>query len=91
MSTIYLVIHEDRHIDIEVYPHADRDTALGHARELVDESRRHPIEDFTSEEASEMAELSELTPAAIADGWIFTETYSFEGDAVRVVERELLP
>jgi len=72
---IYLVIHEDRHVDVEVSPYRSRDEAILAAEEILTEH----------EGAAE-----DLTPAMTDDSWIFFGTYSSEEDCVRVVERQLI-
>ena len=73
--TIYLVIHEDRHVDVEVTPYQDRDAALSAARDLL---------------AAYDGVESPLTPAMSDDRWIFFGTYSTEEDCIRVIEREVI-
>lgn len=74
MSTIYVVIHEDRHTDVQVQPYRDRDEAIAAARAILD--------DYDGQE-------EELLTGMGDDGWILFGTYSTEDDCVRVVEREL--
>lgn len=77
---IYLVILEDRHIDVEVTPFRDRDAAIARAREIAAEESR----------SDSSYEISELTPDMLDDGWLFHAVYSVEDDSVRVVQRDLI-
>ncbi len=74
MSEIYLIIVEDRHIDVQVTPHTNKDTAIKAARVAAvlyckgkDDYKEHDI-----------------------DGWLFCAVYSPEGDRVRVISEELV-
>lgn len=77
-ETVYIVIIEDRHIDVDTQPYRDRDTALTEARRLAGEYARTA------------ADVQEITPAMADDQWIYFATYGGEDDCVRVVQRELL-
>jgi hypothetical protein len=73
-ESVFVLVLEDRHIDVEVTPYREREAAIAAARHILDE------QDGTEER---------LTSAMRADDWIFYGTYSSEEDCVRVVEREL--
>lgn len=46
--TIYLVIHEDRHVDVAVYPHRTEAAAIAHAKEIA-----NSYDDATDEQVAE--------------------------------------
>lgn len=73
--TIWIVIIEDRHIDVDVRPFTSMPAAAGAAHEWVSDQR-------------DVTEL-EITEGMAADGWVLYLEYGTEGDGVRVVEREL--
>lgn len=75
MTTIWIVITEDRHIDVDARPYSTMPAALSAAREWTSD-QRNVVE-------------TELTDAMARDGWVFYQEYGTEGDCVRVVEREL--
>lgn len=81
MSAIYLVIVEDRHEDVAVYPFTEEAAALACAEHIVAERLRHPEHLDPEDDA--------LTNDMRADGWIFLRHYSVEGECVRVVVREM--
>lgn len=81
MTSIHIVITEDRHADTEVTPFADPDEAIAFAAQEVRDYARHP-EGIADEDR-------ELNDAMRADGWTWYCRYSSEGDSVRVVRREL--
>lgn len=80
VTDIYLVIIEDRHIDVEVLPFTSLEAAIETAKTEVRALARH-------EEDIEWGEP--MSEAAIADGWCWRVAYSCEGDSVRVIRREL--
>jgi hypothetical protein len=73
---IYIVILEDRHIDVEVTPFTTAATAIEAAQRQAHEACR-------------CAEDYEENPEYCTDNWIFAATYSGEGDSVRVVKKTL--
>ena len=70
---VYVVILEDRHLDVDVELFTSRDKAIERAKVLVIEYNRHP-EDIKD---------------VIIDGWEYCCQYSCEGDFVRVIKRGL--
>jgi hypothetical protein len=75
MATIWIVVIEDRHADVDVLPFSTMPAAIEQARREVRDAR-------------DMEEI-ELTDSMAADGWVLLIEYGLEGDSVRVVEREL--
>ena len=80
--TVFLVITEDRHADVEVTPFTDEAAAVAFAERQVRDNARHP--------ESIEPEDRELNDRMRADGWLWYCQYSGEGDNVRVIRRELL-
>lgn len=80
-TPIYIVVTEDRHYSTDARPFAGKDAAIAYAEQEVTDNARHPglIRD----------EDRELNEAMIADGWLWYCNYGFEGDSVRVIEREM--
>lgn len=76
---IYIVIIEDRHVDVEVEPFSTAELAIEYAKEARGANCRHP----------EDIEEGEITQDMRDEGWLYHSTYSSEGDSVRVVERTL--
>ena len=72
---IYLVIHEDRHTDVEVEAFSDKEKSIEYARKRA-KSCVH--EDY----------LEDYQESDIL-GWLFFASYSGVGDSVRVIEVEL--
>ncbi len=71
---LYLVILEDRHVDVLVYPYLDKDKAIARAKELACEmAAHHPEYPHQEEEIS---------------GWLYYAQYGSESDCVRVIEAE---
>lgn len=73
--TIWIVIIEDRHADVDVLPFSSMPTAVQRARHEVPDAR--DVEEI------------ELTEGMARDGWVLCLEYGLEGDSVRVVEREI--
>ena len=73
---IYIVILEDRHIDVEVTPFAT-------AAEAIEEAKSQ------AHEAGRFAEDYRENPELCTGNWVFAATYSCEGDSVRVVRKAL--
>jgi len=71
--TIYVVMVQDRHTDTEPWVFDTAKAAIAAARQLAQELARR-TEDYVEK------------PVA---GWLFHARYSFEGDAVWVVAKEL--
>lgn len=76
--TIWLVIHEDRHIDVQVAAYAMRDKAIAEAKRIATigatHGGRYPESKYTKDDF---------------DGAEWFATYGGEGDSVRVMEVEL--
>jgi len=72
LSTIYIVIVEDRHTDIKVYPYISPLAAIQRAKDIASEQCSHQ-EDYEEHDYGR------------DDGWIFYADYSCEGDNVKVV------
>lgn len=79
MSTVYVVIIEDRHADVDAEVYADKEAALDAAWNYAVMYNSFP------EDLDDHA----LSAAMIRDGWLRYVKYSQESDSVRVVEREL--
>lgn len=79
-QTVYVVILEDRHTDVDVQVYRDRDEAIRAAGVLAEGNARDPSRIV----------VEEITPAMADDRWVYFATYSSEDDCVRAVERELL-
>ena len=73
---IYIVILEDRHIDVEVTPFTT-------AAEAIKEAK------FQAHEACRFASDYKENPELCTNDWVFAATYSCEGDNVRVVRKTL--
>ena len=76
MDIIYIVIVEDRHIDVEAYPFTDKEKAISEAKRIAKENN-NSIEDY--EEHDYGRDFGEL----------FFANYSCEGDCVRVITKKL--
>ena len=74
MTTVYAMLHHDRHTDPEIKVFHSKDAAVEYAREKAKDCCGYP-EDYVEEQ--------------IAD-WVFYAKYSCEDDYVRVTEVELL-
>lgn len=74
MSEVYLVILEDRHTDVEVRVFADRQDAIDHAEQIV--------EDYDYDD-------DKPALGNPPDGWLFHAVLSCEGDSVRVEKAEV--
>jgi hypothetical protein len=75
---VYIVIIEDRHIDVAAYPFSERDMAISEARRIAKESCDYE-EDYEEQEYPD-------DPT-----WELSITYSCEGDcvSVNVISREI--
>jgi len=76
--SIYLVIIEDRHCDVGVIPFYDKEDAIVYARKEARQYCRH-IDDLDET----------LSPFAAKAGYIYTATYSCEGDGIAVREETI--
>lgn len=77
-NLIYVVMIEDRHVDVEVELFISKERAIERAREIFNEEDRYS--DGKDEK---------LSPSMIEDGWVYFAIYSCESDSVRVMERKL--
>ena len=77
MTTVAVVIYEDRHADVKVEVFLNEQDAVAKARAFALASARPdaPTETLTDD----------LTADMRADGWLYSGLYSDEGDSVRVV------
>lgn len=75
-NVIYILVLEDKHIDVAVHPFTDKDTAISNAKHLA---KKYAREEGDYEEHD----------YGRNEGWVFFAQYSFEGDCVRVVEVEM--
>lgn len=77
---LYVVILEDRHIDVQVEVFSDKTKAMTQCWELARQDNSHPedIEDIA------------ITRHMEKLGWILCLNYSCEGDSCRVVGTELV-
>lgn len=76
MTTVYVAMIDDRHVDPEAYVFTTEALAVGFARN----------------EAFELARANtdvDESPVSPVSGWLYHATYSVEGDSVWVVAREL--
>ena len=72
--TIYLVVQEDRHSDIEITPFFLKESAIKHAKEIAGKE-------------AEYGERKVKTEKIV--GRLWCGRYSEEGDCVYVLEREV--
>lgn len=85
--TIFVVMIEDRHADVEIHLISDFKVALEYASEVAHDScrsGRHYDPDYFEEEYR--------SPPTIMDNWgkcHYYARYSTEGDSVKVLEVEL--
>jgi hypothetical protein len=75
--TVYLVVVEDRHFDVDVLPFSTLDAALAAAEHEVDRLCRHP------------ENIERLGPNTADEDWYLQIVYSCEGDSVSVISREV--
>lgn len=73
---LFLLIVEDRHTDVLVFPFSNEQMAINEAKRIAKE-RCRDAEDY------------EEHPYGKDDGWLFYANYSCESDSVRVVEAQL--
>lgn len=73
MTTLYVVMINDRHCDPEAHVFATADTAIAAARQVALNNAHSPsrIEEYETE------------------GWLWHASYSVEGDSVWVIEKTL--
>jgi hypothetical protein len=72
--TVYLVIIEDRHVDVEVLVYTNRERAIEFAQQEARERNARP-ENFEEEGV---------------EGWEYSVTWSSEGDCLRVERAEVI-
>jgi hypothetical protein len=70
---IYVVIFEDRHVDVEVEAFHDKEKAIAHARKIAKDWCK--FEEFYEEHHEK-----------VGSDALFHATYSSEGDQISVVE-----
>jgi hypothetical protein len=75
MTTCYVVMHSDRHTDIEPQVFQQSDDALNHAKHIIM---------WYANDGTTIEEIVIDQP-----DWLYYATYGYEGDAVWVLEREL--
>jgi hypothetical protein len=78
MTDIYIVLVEDRHIDVDALPYTTQEVAIARAEKLLAQFARYP-EDVERD----------LNAAMVDDGWVWYARYSEEGDSISVIRREL--
>jgi hypothetical protein len=77
---VWVVIAEDRHVDVDAVPFSTEGGAFAAAREVAAEyAKPHP----------ELLREEDLTGRNRADGWVLCLAYGTEGDCVRVVKRRM--
>lgn len=81
MNTVYIVMHEDKHIDTEPYPFDDRSMALSFAKGIV--------EGYKVRSLSYAEEDDKMNNEMVNSGWIFYTGFEIFDAAVWVVEREM--
>lgn len=83
-QTLYVVIVEDRHADVQVSVWTDESAATNEAHRIALENGTPP-DRLTVEAFRQLDEMNEpLTHEMRVDGWTYSEVYSVEGDSVRV-------
>ena len=73
---LYVVILEDRHVDVQVEVFSDKEKAVARCWELARQDNRYP------------EEIEEIE--VDMEGWVLCLRYSCEGDSCRVFETELI-
>ena len=76
--TVYVVVVEDRHVDVEFEVFTDQDAAVAYARKCAQEGA----------DAVWHREVVEHNPDAV-EGRLYYATYSVEDDSVWVVPKKL--
>ncbi len=84
MSDVYVLVGEDRHLDVQVEVFTDEVAAVRAAQQFIQEHASRTLDELDLD-----PEDSELNDAMRADGWLYFQVYSVEGDSVRVVKRKL--
>lgn len=77
---VWVVLVEDRHIDVRVFVYLDAVAAVVRAKQLV---RQH---DRSEGELEEQEGSEQLTRNMIQDGWLYHATTGDDGARVRVME-----
>jgi hypothetical protein len=75
-GTVWIVLIEDRHADVEALPFSSEERAIEVAR-------------ASAPDDAESVAGEELTDSMRKDGWVFFLPYGSEGDCVRVVRRTM--
>ena len=73
-GSVFVVVIEDRHADVDVEIWNDKEAAINRGRELAKKYCRHE-DDYEEEQISD---------------WLFYARYSCEDDSCRVIERKIL-
>jgi hypothetical protein len=76
---IYVLICEDRHIDVFVRVFSNLDVAIAYAEDFMKNNARYP----------EDIQLKNLTYGMRNDGWVYYATYSPE-DSVRIEKSKII-
>lgn len=77
-NLIYVVMIEDRHVDVEVELFVNKERAIERAKEIFNEEDRYSN-----------GKEEKLSPTMVEDGWVYFAIYSCESDSIRVLERKL--
>ena len=77
MTTVAVIVYEDRHTDVTVEVFLNEQQAIAKARAFALASAQPYVPDET------------LTDGMRADGWLYYARYSPEGDSERVVTVEV--
>lgn len=84
MSDVYVLVGEDRHLDVQVEVFTNEAAAVRAAQQFMQEHAWSTLDELNLD-----PEDSEINDSMRADGWIYFQVYSIEGDSVRVVKRKL--
>jgi len=87
MGDIWIVLIEDRHIDVEALPFSTEEAAIGYARDHAGDM--FLPEGVGPDDVEHVPGEQELTSRMIELGWVLLLVYSIEGDSVRVVKRTM--
>lgn len=79
MTDIYLLIIEDRHLDVEVRPYSTENLAMAAFNKCAEDWGAGPP----------LLPEAGLDSGMVEKGWLIYAEYSIEGDSIRVVKCEL--
>lgn len=79
---IFIIITEDKHTDVDVTPHYEKDAAIAAAKEWLGSIIEEVAENNYEEDGEQ-----ELNEGMIGDGWVWL--FNYGESCIRVVEREL--